>query len=67
MNGMDEQQRLINERMRNPPPSLRELYLKNLQAVPSLDENGYICTKDLALKAFDEALATMRNDHNFQF
>ena len=65
MNGMDEWQRQENDRLRALPPTLRELFLKNLLEVPALDENGYICTKSLALKAFDDALATMRNHHNF--
>jgi hypothetical protein len=46
-------------------PTLRELFLKNLIEVPVLDENGCICTKSLALKAFDAALATMREQPDF--
>lgn len=56
MNGMDEHQQRINERMRLPPPTLRELYLRNLYQF----KDGS-CTLGEALAAFDAALAVVRN------
>lgn len=60
MNGIDEWQRQTNERMKNPPPTLRELFLKNLMEFPS----NY-CTTGEALKAFDDALAVVRSRESF--
>ncbi len=36
---------------------LRRKFIEELRRAPSLDENGYICTKDDAINAFDRALS----------
>ena len=33
----------------------REVFIRELRSAPSLDDNGYICTKDVAIRAFDKS------------
>lgn len=33
----------------------REAFIRELRSAPSLDDNGYICTKDVAIRAFDRS------------
>jgi len=36
---------------------LRARFIRELTNAPSLDENGYICTKHEAIEAFDRAVS----------
>lgn len=39
--------------------ALRERFRRELAKAASLDENGYICTKDEAMSAFDRAFPSL--------